>query len=66
MKDFATDVDGKRLYGNKPRAGEYKYGREKHKIERICIYSGQEPRYMVSGRPNVSYQKNQLIIASNH
>ena len=66
MRDFPTDVDGKRLYGNKPRAGEYKYGREKHKIERICIYSGQEPRYMVSGRPNVSYQKNQLIIASNH
>ena len=31
MKDFATDVDGKRLYGNKPRAGEFKYDRVKRK-----------------------------------
>ena len=63
MKDYPTDYTGKRLYGDKPRAGEYKYDKVKRKITRICIYPNQEPRYMVEGRDNVSYQRNQLIIA---
>ena len=63
MKDYPTDFTGKRQYGNKPRAGEFKYDKVKRKITRICIFPNQEPRYMVEGRDNVSYQRNQLIIA---
>ncbi len=63
MKDYPTDFTGKRLYGDKPRAGEFKYHGKKERISRVCIYPGQPVRYMVEGKDNVSYQRNQLIIA---
>ena len=63
MLDYPIDYTGKRLYGNRPRAGEFKYEKRKRKIERICIYPNQPVKYMLSGLNNVSYQRNQLILA---
>ena len=63
MLDYPIDYTGKRLYGNRPRAGEFKYEKRKRKIEKICIYPNQPVKYMLSGLNNVSYQRNQLILA---
>ena len=47
MRDYPVDYSGKRLYGYKPRAGEFKYHGKKERISRVCIFPNQPVRYKI-------------------
>jgi hypothetical protein len=63
--DIPKDVTGSRLHG-KFRATDQRWENVNRKIEHIYLKPNMPPLYLVSGKPNVKYTKNQLQIINNN
>lgn len=59
--DFAIDAVSKKKTDSKFRTGDIRWS-DITTIDRIIILPGRPVRYMVKGKPNVSYSRNQVLI----
>lgn len=61
--DTPRDIRGKRLHGNF-RSNDMRFSKEPTRIKRVLLSPGQPPQYIVQGKPNTPYVREQLQVVT--